>query len=295
MRIAFIGLGNMGLPIATNLIEAGYSLTVWNRTPEKAQPLVKLGATQARTPQEAVEPSGIVITMLADDAALEQVVFGKDGIGEKLGQDGIHVSMSTVSPETSNKLAQYHRAKGAVYIAANVFGRPEAAAARKLFILCAGPAQAKPKIMPLLEAMGQRVFDIDEEPSHANIIKLSGNFMIMAAIESMAEAFTLSEKHGVPREKTMEVLTQSLFTAPVFVNYGKQIASNTYQPAGFKLSLGFKDATLVSTAANHALAPMPLAALMLARYQAAMAKGWKDLDWAAAALNVSQDAGLWKS
>jgi 3-hydroxyisobutyrate dehydrogenase-like beta-hydroxyacid dehydrogenase len=292
MRIAFIGLGNMGLPMASNLLKAGHSLVVWNRTPEKAAALVKAGATQVQRPADAVESSGIVITMLADDAAVEQIVFGEGGFGEKLGAGGIHVSMSTISPETSKKLAQYHQSRGAAYVAAPVFGRPEAAAAKLLFILCAGPADAKQKIRPLLEAMGQKVFDIDEEPGHANIIKLSGNFMIMAAMEAMAEAFTLGEKHGVPREKTSEVLTQSLFQAPVYVNYGKLIASHAYQPAGFKLSLGFKDANLVLREANNVLAPMPLAGLMLARFQSAIAKGRKDWDWSAVALNVAEDAGL---
>jgi 3-hydroxyisobutyrate dehydrogenase-like beta-hydroxyacid dehydrogenase len=241
---------------------------------------------------DAVDPSGIVITMLADDAAVERVVFGKDGFGEKLGPGGIHISMSTISPETSKKLTQYHQSKGAAYVAAPVFGRPDAAAAKKLFILCAGPPDAKQKVKLVLEAMGQKIFDITETPSHANVVKLSGNFMIMAAMEAMAEAFTLGEKHGVPREKTMEVMTQSLFAAPVYVNYGKQIASHTYEPAGFKLSLGYKDANLVASAANSVLAPMPVGGLMLARFQSAMAKGWQDLDWAAVALGVSQDAGL---
>jgi 3-hydroxyisobutyrate dehydrogenase-like beta-hydroxyacid dehydrogenase len=292
MRIAFIGLGHMGLPMATNLLKAGYTLVVWNRTPEKALPLVNLGALQAGIPKEVVDLSGIVITMLADDAAVESVVFGKDGFGEKLGPGGIHISMSTISPETSKKLTQYHQSKGAAYVAAPVFGRPDAAAAKSLFILYAGPADVKQKVTPVLEAMGKKIFDITETPSHANVVKLSGNFMIMAAMEAMAEAFTLGEKHGVPREKTMEVLTQSLFTAPVYVNYGEQIARHTYEPAGFKLSLGLKDASLVATAANSVLAPMPLGSLMLGRFQAAMAKGWQHKDWAAIALNVSQDAGL---
>ncbi|MEN3291598.1 MAG: hypothetical protein V7642_851 [Burkholderiales bacterium] len=292
MRIAFIGLGHMGLPIATNLLKAGHSLVVWNRTREKAAPLVAMGATQADSPRDAVDPSGIVITMLADDAAVEQAVFGPDGFGEKLGQGGLHISMATISPMLSKKLAQFHQARGAAFVAAPVFGRPDAAAAKKLFVLCAGPADARQRARPLLEAVGQKLFDITDEPSHANVIKLCGNFMIMAAIEAMAEAFTLGEKHGVPREKTMEVMTQSLFAAPVYVNYGKQIANQVYEPPGFKLSLGFKDANLVATSANNVLAPMPLGGLMLGRFQAAMAKGWQDLDWAGVALNVTQDAGL---
>jgi 3-hydroxyisobutyrate dehydrogenase-like beta-hydroxyacid dehydrogenase len=292
MRIAFLGLGHMGLPMATNLLKRGYTLVVWNRTPEKAAPLVSNGAVLATTPADAVESAEVVITMLADDAAVEEVVFGKNGFGEKLASGGIHVSMSTIAPETSKKLAQYHQSKAVAYLAAPVFGRPEAAAGGKLFILCAGPAAATQTARPILEAMGQKVFDISATPSHANVLKLSGNFMIMAAMEAMAEAFTLAEKHGVPREKTMEVMTQSLFAAPVYVNYGKLIASQTYEPAGFKLSLGLKDANLVAAAAHSVLAPMPLGGLMLNRFQAAMAKGWQDLDWSAVAGNVSLDAGV---
>ncbi|MGN6704353.1 MAG: NAD(P)-dependent oxidoreductase [Burkholderiaceae bacterium] len=292
MHIGFVGLGSMGHAMAANLQQAGHALAVWNRSPGTAQDLGDAGATLARTPADTVAPDGIVITMVANDAALEQVVTGPDGIGGKLGKGGIHLSMSTVSDATSRRLADWHRARGAAYVAAPVFGRPDAAAARLLFILSAGPADAREKVQPLLDAMGQKTFDLGDDPGHANIVKLAGNFMIMGVIEAFAAAMTLGEKHGVPRQKTVEVLTQSIFPSPLFVNYGGQIAGHTYQPARFKLSLGLKDATLVLAAANQAQLPMPLAALMQGRYQSAMAKGRADLDWTAAAIGVSEDGGL---
>lgn len=292
MKLGFIGLGSMGYPMAQNLLKAGYALLVWNRSKEKAADLVAKGARQVDRPADVVAPDGTVITMVADDAALESIVCGPNGIGDQLGHGGIHLSMSTVSPAISRRLAELHRTRGTTYIAAPVFGRPDAAAAKQLFMLCAGPADSCRMVQPILEAMGQKVFQIGEEPAHANIIKLEGNFMIMGAIEAMAEAMTLGEKYGVPREKTIEVLTQSIFPAPLFLNYGRQIANHTYEPARFKLSLGLKDANLVLAAANTVNMPMPLASLMQGRYQAAMAKNRGDLDWTAAALNVAEDAGL---
>jgi len=292
MEIGFIGLGSMGFPMAENLLKAGHSLLVWNRSQEKAQALARLGAKVVERPADAVKPDGIVVTMVADDAALEAIVNGPDGIASKLAAGGIHLSMSTVSPALAERLNALHRSRGSAYIAAPVFGRPDAAAAKLLFMLCAGPAQACRTVQPLLEAMGQKTFSLGEHPAHANIVKLGGNFMIMAVIEAMAEAMTLGEKHGVPREKMIEVLSQSIFPAPLFVNYGKQIATHTYEPARFKLPLGLKDANLVLAAANSVHVPMPLASLMQGRFQTAMAKARGDLDWTAAALNVSEDAGL---
>jgi 3-hydroxyisobutyrate dehydrogenase-like beta-hydroxyacid dehydrogenase len=230
--------------------------------------------------------------MVADDAALEQVVGGPDGIAATLGPGGIHVSMSTVSPETTRKLAALHAGRGAGFIAAPVFGRPTAAAAAMLFILVAGEAGAREKIAPLLETMGQRVFPLGDDPVAASVVKLSGNFMIMGVIEAMAEAATLCEKYGVARAAMMDVMTQSIFATPLYVNYGRLIAQHDYANPGFKLSLGFKDANLVMAAARKAHVPMPLASMMHDRFLAAMAKDRGELDWTAAALNVSEDAGL---
>jgi 3-hydroxyisobutyrate dehydrogenase-like beta-hydroxyacid dehydrogenase len=278
--------------MADNLLQAGHALTVWNRSRTKADDLAAKGAQIAADPAGTVDADGIVVTMLADDAALEQVVFGENGIGDKLGTGGIHLSMSTISPALSARLAEFHRAKGTAYVAAPVFGRPDAAAAKMLFVLCAGADDACRRVQPALDAMSQKTFMLGTEPTHANIVKLGGNFMIMGVIEAMAEAMTLGEKYGVPRTRMIEVLSQSIFPAPLVVNYGKQIAEHRYEPARFKLSLGLKDAGLVLGAAGAMQLPMPLASFMQGRFQTAAAKGRGQLDWTAAAMNVSEDAGL---
>jgi 3-hydroxyisobutyrate dehydrogenase-like beta-hydroxyacid dehydrogenase len=292
MEIGYVGLGGMGHAMASNLISKGHTLRVWNRSPGKAADLVAQGATLVEHPGQAAAGDGIVFTMVADDAALEQVVGGPDGIAARLGPGGIHVSMSTVSPETTQRIAALHAERGAAFVAAPVFGRPTAAAAAMLFILVAGEAGARDKIMPLLETMGQRVFPLGDDPVAASIVKLSGNFMIMGVIEAMAEAATLCEKYGVERSAMMDVMTQSIFATPLYVNYGKLIAQHDYANPGFKLSLGFKDANLVMAAARKAHVPMPLASMMHDRFLSALAKDRGELDWTAAALNVSEDAGL---
>ena len=292
MEIGYVGLGGMGHAMASNLIEKGHTLRVWNRSPGKAADLVAQGATLVDHPGQAVTSDGVVFTMVADDAALDQVTCGPHGIAAKLGPGGIHVSMSTVSPETTRRLAALHAERGAAFIAAPVFGRPTAAAAAMLFILCAGTEAARTKVIPLLETMGQRVFPLGDDPVAASIVKLGGNFMIMGVIEAMAEAATLCEKYGVARKDMIDVMTQSIFATPLYVNYGKLIAGHDYTNPGFKLSLGFKDANLVLAAADRARVPMPLASMMHDRFLAAMAKERGELDWTAAALNVSEDAGL---
>jgi 3-hydroxyisobutyrate dehydrogenase-like beta-hydroxyacid dehydrogenase len=292
MEIGYVGLGGMGHAMASNLISKGHTLRVWNRSPGKAADLVAQGATLVEHPGQAVASDGIVFTMVADDAALEQVVGGPDGIAARLGPGGIHVSMSTVSPETTQRIAALHAERGAAFVAAPVFGRPTAAAAAMLFILVAGEAGARDKVLPLLETMGQRVFPLGDDPVAASIVKLSGNFMIMGVIEAMAEAATLCEKYGVERSAMMDVMTQSIFATPLYVNYGKLIAQHDYASPGFKLSLGFKDANLVMAAARKAHVPMPLASMMHDRVLSALAKDRGELDWTAAALNVSEDAGL---
>jgi 3-hydroxyisobutyrate dehydrogenase-like beta-hydroxyacid dehydrogenase len=294
MDIGYVGLGDMGHGMAGNLIAKGHKVRVWNRSPDKAADLVAQGAVLAARPGDTVEANGIVFSMVADDAALERVVGGPDGILAKLGPGGIHVSMSTVSVETTRRLAALHAERGAALVAAPVFGRPTAAAAAMLFILCAGDAAACAKVLPLLGDMGQKVFPLGADPAAASIVKLGGNFMIMGVIEAMAEAMALVEKYGVPRQKMMDVMTESIFPAPLYVNYGKLIAAHSYSPAGFKLSLGFKDANLVLAAAERARVPMPLASLMRDRFLSAMARERGELDWTATALNVSEEAGLVK-
>jgi 3-hydroxyisobutyrate dehydrogenase-like beta-hydroxyacid dehydrogenase len=291
MDIGYIGLGGMGHAMAGNLIKQGHTLRVWNRSPDKAADLVAQGAILVDRPADAVAVDGIVFTMVADDAALEQVVGGPDGIGAMLGAGGIHISMSTVSPETSTRIAAMHAERGALFVAAPVFGRPAAAASSMLFILCAGADAARARALPLLEKMGQRVFELGADPAAAGIVKLGGNFMIMAVIEAMAEAATLAEQYGVPRQAMIDVMSQSIFATPLYVNYGKLIAAHSYREAGFKLSLGYKDANLVLDAAKKARVPMPLASMMRDRFLSAMARQRGELDWTATALNVSEEAG----
>ncbi len=290
--ISFIGLGSMGLPIAMNLLESGYNLRVYNRTAQKAQPLVEKGAELASNPADVVEPGSIAISMLANDQAVEEVVLGENGILEKLGSGGVHISMSTVSPTTAEKLAQQHQQQGSHYLAAPVFGRPDAAAARKLWICLSGNAAAKERALPLLNVLGQKVFDFGEQVGAANVVKLSGNFLIVSALEAMAEAFTLAQKNGIERSQVAELFGQTLFACPIYQNYGRLIAQEQYEPAGFKLSLGLKDVELVLQTAKESQMPMPLASLVRDRLISAVAKGRGDIDWTGLALGVSEEAGL---
>ena len=290
--IGFVGLGSMGLPIASNLVEAGYTLQVYNRSPQKAQPLLDKGAKLCTNSGNVVESRGIVITMLSNDQALEEVVLGENGILEKLDSGGIHLSMSTVSPATAQKLAEHHERRGAHYLAAPVFGRPDAAAARKLWICLSGNEAAKERVLPVLNVLGQGVFDFGEQVGAANVVKLAGNFLIISAIEAMAEAFTLAEKNGIERTKVAELFGQTLFACPIYQNYGRMIAQEQYQPAGFKLSLGLKDVTLALQTARDSQMPMPLGSLLHDRLMAAVARGRGDIDWTGLALAISEEAGI---
>jgi 3-hydroxyisobutyrate dehydrogenase-like beta-hydroxyacid dehydrogenase len=291
-KVGFIGLGAMGLPMATNLIAAGIIPTVWNRTVSKAAPLVAKGATLAGSPAETATPGGVVITMLADDAAVESVVLGDRGIAARLGAGGIHVSMSTIAPATARKLSQYHVAHGSTYLAAPVFGRPDNAAQRQLAICTSGPAATKVRVRPLLDAMGRAIFDFGDEVAAANVTKLCGNFLIAAALEAMAEAFTMAEKNGVERGKVAEMLGKTLFACPVYQRYGEMVAAKRHTPAGFKLPLGLKDLELVLKAAGEARVPMPVAAVVRDRLVSGMAKGRDEMDWSALALGVLDEAGI---
>jgi 3-hydroxyisobutyrate dehydrogenase-like beta-hydroxyacid dehydrogenase len=290
--IGFIGLGNMGAPMARNLLEAGFKVTVFNRTRERAEPLMASGAALAESPRGAVVAGGIVVTMLADDRALESVALGKDGFVDALGKDGLHISMSTVSPETSRKLAQEHARRGSHFLAAPVFGRPEAAAARKLWICQSGPAAAKQRAKPVLEVLGQGIHDFGEDPGAANVVKLSGNFLILSAIEALAEALALAQKNGVDRTSLAGFFGETIFACPIYQNYGRILAGRKFEPPGFALKLGMKDMRLVRDTAETVQVPMPVADLLHARLLSALAKGRGDLDWTAIELSTAEDAGI---
>jgi 3-hydroxyisobutyrate dehydrogenase-like beta-hydroxyacid dehydrogenase len=292
MKAGFIGLGSMGSGMARNLIKAGHSLTVYNRTRSRAEELQPLGAQVAALPGEAAAGAEVVITMLADDRALEDVVFGQGNVLESLPAGAVHVSMSTISVALSRRLAAAHQEKRQHFVSAPVFGRPEAAAAAKLFIVAAGPTSQLERCRVLFDALGQKTFVAGEEASGANLIKLTGNFLITTVIESLAEGFALIRKSGLDAGQFLEILTNSLFAAPIYRTYGGLIAADKFEPVGFKMPLGLKDNRLLLAAAEEAAVPMPMASLVRDRFLAAMAQGLGEADWAAIARMSAQEAGL---
>jgi 3-hydroxyisobutyrate dehydrogenase-like beta-hydroxyacid dehydrogenase len=292
-KIGFIGLGSMGINMAQNLISAGYHLQVYNRTLSKADELDAAHITKCKTPADAAEGVHIIITMLADDEVLKETTLGDQGILEKLPEHALHISMSTISPETSQQLTALHEEAGSHYLAAPVFGQPEAAAARKLWICVSGDQHAKDTARPVLDCLGQGVIDFGETPGGANVIKIAGNFMIMASIEMMAEAYTLAEKNGLDRAQVANFFGSTLFNAPIFQNYGKAIANKQYQPVKFKSKLGYKDARLAFKLSQSSEIPMPLVNALHGRLLTSVAKGRGDTDWIEGiGRGVSEDAGV---
>ncbi len=292
MKIAFLGTGHMGLPMARNLAAAGHDVAAWNRTREKADPLAEHGVRIVETPAEAAQDAQIAVTMLADDHAVEEVVFGDEGIYEALPQSAVHVSCSTIGVEFSRTLADAHDLQRQGYVAAPVFGRPEAAEARKLKVVAAGAADAVERVRPVLEAIGERTFVVGDEPALANVVKLCGNFIIASMIETLGESFALARKSGVGEDVFLEVLNGTFFSSPIFAGYAKAIAEKKFQPAGFKLALGLKDVRLALAAADAAEVPMPAASLLHDRFLAGVATGRGDHDWSAVAALVAEAAGL---
>jgi len=290
MRAGFIGLGNMGAGMAANLIRAGHQVTVYNRSPDKMTPLVALGATAARQVADACKGDA-VMTMLADDDAVDSVVFGDGGIVATLSPGAVHVSCSTISVALSRRLAQAHADAGQQFVAAPVFGRPEAAAAAKLFVMAGGAPDAVKRSQPLLDAIGQRTFLMSDQPDAANLVKLSGNFLIAAVIESLGEAMALVGKGGVDLHAYLELLTSTLFGAPVYRTYGGLIVDQKFEPPGFAAPLGYKDIRLALAAAGDLRVPLPLASLLRDRFITLLAHGGDHLDWSAIGQLAAKDAG----
>lgn len=287
--LGVIGLGNMGEPIAANLLRAGYKLKVYNRTASKAARLVEQGAAVFTQPSDVAEPRGIVLTMLSDDRAVEEVCLETPSFVEKLGAGGIPVSCSTISPATARRLADHHAQYKVEYVAAPVFGRPDAAAAKRLWVCVSGPSAARERVQPMLNAIAQGIFDFGENAGAANVVKLCGNFLVASSIETLAEMMVLAEKSGVTRKAVAEMIGK---LSPLHGGYANQIADRKFAPAGFRLTLGLKDINLIMQAAAVSGTPMPLASLLHDRWVSAVAKGRGDLDWSAVALNSAEDAGL---
>lgn len=290
--IGFIGLGSMGRPMANNLLAAGFDLRIYNRTPGKAVDLIASGARAVATPVEAVVPGGIVVTMVANDAALEAVTLGVEGIASGLGSGGVHLSMSTVSPQLARRLADVHREHGSHYVAAPVLGRPAAAAAGKLFILLSGSAEAKERVASLLAVMGQATRDLGDDPTQGHVAKLAANFMILSLVEVYAEVLTFAEKNGIGRQDMARLFGDTILNAPLFHLYGELLARENYASPGFRLALGLKDIELILATGALSRTPTPVADLVHNRLLTAVAKGRSELDVTALALGVSEDAGL---
>jgi 3-hydroxyisobutyrate dehydrogenase-like beta-hydroxyacid dehydrogenase len=291
MKVGFIGLGNMGSAMAANLLKGGHELVVYNRTASKAQKLVEQGAHYAGRVADACQ-ADVVITMLADDGAAEVCCFGDSGVISNLRKGGIHISASTISVALSERLTAAHAAAAQRFISAPVFGRPDAAAAGKLFIAVSGPPETVDACMPLFEAIGQKTFRFGAKPADANLVKLSGNFLISSVIEALAEAMALVGKAGLDQHQYVGFLTSTLFNAPVYKTYGGLIADKKFTPAGFAAPLGFKDNRLVLAAAETLRVPLPLASLIYNRFLTLLAHDGESLDWSAISQLAAEDAGI---
>ncbi len=291
MKLGFIGLGHMGSAMAANLVKAGHEVTVFNRSPGKSSPLVELGAHEA--PDLAAACTGeVVITMLADDQAVSEVVLEAGGVVAHLPKGAIHLSMSSISAALSKRLSRAHAQAGQRYVAAPVFGRPDMASAAKLFIVAAGDPAAIDACRPLFDALGQKTSTIGVEPSAANLVKLTANFLQAAVIESLGEAIALIGKAGIDRRAYVDLLTSTIFTAPAYRIFGPLIADGKFGPAAFAAPLGYKDIRLALAEAETLRVPMPLASLVHDRFLRLFAQGGEKLDWSAIGALATQDAGV---
>jgi 3-hydroxyisobutyrate dehydrogenase-like beta-hydroxyacid dehydrogenase len=288
----FIGLGHMGAPMARNLMKNQMKVYVYNRTKEKAAPLLKEGAQFVESPKEMFSRSKIVFSMVSDDDALQQITVGPEGILHNAKPGSIHVSMSTVSPTMIHDLEIEHTKKGAALLSAPVFGRPEAAGQQKLWICLAGEAEAKKKITPLLLSMGQKIFDFGELPEKANVVKIAGNFLILSNVELLAEVFAFLQKNESDPLSFHTFISETLFSSPIVKGYGKRILDRDFQEVGFRMDLGLKDLQLVLTSAGDVKVPMPMANLLRDRLLTGIAKGRQHLDWSAISSLPFEDAGL---
>ncbi|MEJ2186637.1 MAG: NAD(P)-dependent oxidoreductase [Gemmatimonadota bacterium] len=290
MRIAFLGLGSMGGPMAANLAASEHELVVWNRTREKASSLE--GAAVADSPAQAADGADVVVTMLSDDDAVSAVVLGEDGAMSGMREGAVHASMSTISAALSRRLAEAHEERGQRYVAAPVFGRPDAAASAMLRVVAAGSSNALATCRPVFERVGQQVIQVGSDPAQANVMKLAGNFMLASAIEAMAEAYTLVGAHGIDTKMFHETMASGLFRSPIYENYGGMIEAGRFEPAGFALQHGLKDVRFALRAGDEAQVPLPFASVLRDRLLSAAARGWGSADWAALGRVAAVDAGV---
>lgn len=291
-KVGFIGLGFMGLPMAENVLKAGFPLWVYNRTKEKAAPLLDKGGLWAATPAELASLCDVVISMVANDRALNEIVLGTSGILSSPKKNLIHISMSTVSPDLITDLEKKHQEKGIAFLAAPVTGRPERAKEGTLWIFLAGDSKAKKNISPILEAMSTKIFDLGERASHASLFKLCNNFMIATLIESFSEAASVLEKSGISPATAAEIWGSSLFDSPAFHSYTPMICKGNFADGGFALNLGLKDLRLLQESADREQVPMPFLSTVHEKMLTCMNLGRADFDWSVIALLTRELAGL---
>jgi 3-hydroxyisobutyrate dehydrogenase-like beta-hydroxyacid dehydrogenase len=299
--IGFVGLGAMGRHMARNLAGAGHQVTAYNRTRDRAMALADVLSVASSVADVACDRT-LVVTMLADDAALEEVSFGRPdasghltpGLLAGMPEGGVHVSMSTISPALSRRLTAAHRAAGQSFVAAPVFGRPEAAEAGKLWVVAAGAEEDLARCTPVFDAVGAGATLVGDEPWQANVVKLAGNFTIASMIETLGEAYALVRRAGVEPRSFLEVINGALYKSPLYQNYGTLIADERYSPAGFKLELGLKDVRLAQALADQLQVPMPLAGLLHDHMLSLVARGHGADDWSSFARVSADRAGLEK-
>jgi 3-hydroxyisobutyrate dehydrogenase-like beta-hydroxyacid dehydrogenase len=296
MKIAFLGLGKMGSPMASRLLAAGQTLTVWNRTLARAEALAGDGVTVAGTPAEAVRSADAVLTMLFDDAANEGVLFGgddsgRDGVLGALPPGALHVSFSTISVALSERLTEEHTRRGQLFVAAPVFGRPNVAAQGKLWIVAAGADAAIERARPLLEPLSRGISVIGTEPRQAHALKLGGNFLISTMIHSLGEAFVYAEAQGIAPATFLETVNSALFQSPFYAAYGN-VMLNPPKNAGATMGLGTKDLNLLREAAAGRRISMSLADNLLEIFAEARRNGIENEDWAVGMYRMAQKPGM---
>jgi 3-hydroxyisobutyrate dehydrogenase-like beta-hydroxyacid dehydrogenase len=290
-EIAFIGTGNMGAPLVHLLLEDKHQVTVWNRTASKLTPLLAAGARSAETPASAVKRADVVFSILGGDESIGEIFLGGGNVIGEMKPGAIHVGMSTISPNIGERLTQAHARQGIIYLGCPVFGRPEAAQARQLWLVPAGPQAAFQRVRPLLERLGRGMTYLGEDAAQAHLVKLAGNFLIAAAIEGMAEAFSLVERGGLDTERFLEVLN-NVFRSPVYQIYGKFVAKGAPEPAAFAMRWGLKDLKLVRSTAEALSTPLPMADLIYQHLTASVARGRGEKDWTAVSEIAREMAGL---
>lgn len=288
MDIGFIGLGEMGSAMVANILKAGHTVRVWNRSPERAHLLGADGAKVVATPAEAFTGDA-VFSMLSDDNAVRAVIDAH--LLEHAPRGLIHVNMATISVALAESLAHAHAERGLNYVAAPVLGRPDVAAAAKLTIVAAGPAEAIDRAQPIFDAIGQKTWRIGSLPQHANVMKLAVNFMLASAVETLGEASALLGGHGVATQDFLDVITSSVFPGPVYQGYGKMIAEQRYEPALFKARLGLKDVRLALAAADTVSTPLPVCSVVRDSLMEAVAHGDGEKDFAVLGQVAARRAG----